>query len=40
MASTTIIKRALVVTVASLVILAGLLVGGVRLIDHLVPSYR
>ena len=40
MASTTIIKRALVITLASVVILAGLLVGGVRLIDHLVPGYR
>ncbi|MBS62275.1 YhdP family protein [Salinisphaera sp.] len=40
MASTTLLKRALVITLASVVILAGLLVGGVRLIDHLVPGYR
>lgn len=34
------IKRTLVIALASVVILAGLLVGGVRLIDHLMPRYR
>ncbi len=34
------IKRTLVIALASVVILAGLLVGGVRVIDHFVPSYR
>ncbi|MES1924809.1 DUF3971 domain-containing protein [Salinisphaera sp. T31B1] len=34
------IKRILVITLAGVVILAGLLVGGVRLIDHFVPAYR
>jgi len=34
------IKRVLVVALASVVILAGLLVGGVRLIDHFMPAYR
>ena len=34
------IKRTFVIALASVVILAGLMVGGVRLIDHLVPSYR
>ena len=35
-----ILKRTLVIALASVVILAGLLVGGVRLIDHLMPGYR
>lgn len=35
-----ILKRTLIVTLASVVILAGLLVGGVRLIDQLMPGYR
>ena len=35
-----VLKRTLVIALASVVILAGLLVGGVRLIDHLMPGYR
>ncbi|MES1930830.1 hypothetical protein SADO_16343 [Salinisphaera dokdonensis CL-ES53] len=39
-ASRLLIKRTFVIALASVVILAGLLVGGVRLIDHLMPGYR
>ncbi|MGB7756251.1 MAG: AsmA-like C-terminal region-containing protein [Salinisphaera sp.] len=34
------IKRSLIITSASIVVLAGLLVGGVRLLDHFAPQYR
>ena len=34
------LKRILVTALAGVVILAGLLVGGVRLVDHLMPRYR
>ncbi|WP_440851259.1 YhdP family phospholipid transporter [Salinisphaera sp. SWV1] len=34
------IKRSLIILLASTVVLAGLLVGGVRLLDHFAPQYR
>lgn len=34
------IKRSLTIVTASLIVLAGLLVGGVRLLDHFAPQYR
>ncbi|MES1953225.1 YhdP family protein [Salinisphaera hydrothermalis] len=34
------IKRSLIIALASVVVLAGLLVGGVRLLDHFAPQYR
>ena len=34
------IKRSLIIALAGVVVLAGLLVGGVRLLDHFAPQYR